>query len=626
MGWPLLGFGEITALTLLWPIRYHGGNWIFDTGGFGQMDSGEHDRSRQPFRSLTQHVTQLYRPGDFALFGLLLLVGVVGLFTAFAVELFEETVATLFEGGFHLLPTWLGGWGVPTWLAFLLFPFSLGLLLAVVKRLVPKGDRHHAIPLVILSLTKRDGKIRPLSTLLKTLGAILTLGAGGSLGREGPVVLLGGGIGSALGQLFRLRADWIATLVAAGAAAAVATAFHAPITGAFFAMEIVLIQFSARSFALVALASTVAATVSRYLAGGPAFPIPAYQVDHPWAIGLFLGLGLVIAPISRLYIGVLYGAEGVGKRIRQIPDWLKPALGGILFGLVALAIPQTLGAGLPAIEDALYGRLSLAMLLTLLLAKLLTIGLTSGSGWMGGVFTPALFLGAMAGGAFGHLAGLLLPGFAPSPGAFAVVGMAAMIAGATQAPLTAIALIFEVTRDYRIALPALLACGIATLFSQRISPYSIDTLHLPELGILLPWQIQDLRTCRVGEVMATELHTVRSEMELKAVIAVMQRSRHGGYPVLDQQDRLVGLITLRDLREVPLERRLTTPVSAVMKRELVTLTPGQSLADGAMLMARHGIGRLPVVDPQEPSRLLGMISRSDILRAYPTAAEEGTEP
>jgi len=574
-------------------------------------------------RQFVRDLGSAFHPGDIRLVGLVGMVALVGTLAAFAVRFFEHAVEWLFALGYHRLPEVFTHLGMPQWVALLVYPFLIGLVVAAVKHLTPRPDRHHSVPLVILSLAKRDGRLNPISTVLKTLGSVLTLGAGGSLGREGPVVLLGGGIGSAVGQLVRLRADWLNILVAAGAAAAIATTFHAPITGALFVMEIVLIQFSARSFALVALGSVVAAAVSEYLVGAPPFPIPAYPIENPWEIALFLGLGLVIAPLSRIYIAILYGSEEMGKSIKRVPTWLKPALGGILFGAVGLLIPETLGTGYAAISQAFTGSLPVLLLAGLLVAKLVTIGLTSGSGWVGGVFTPALFLGSMAGGLYGQIAARVVPWLAPNPGAYAVVGMAAMIAGATQAPLTAITLVFEVTRDYRIALPAMLACGVAAVLSQRISPYSVDTLHLPEHGVLLPWQVHDLRSLRVDEIMAREVHTVRTEMSLKDVIEVMQRSRHGGYPVLEADGRLVGMVTLRDVREVPLERRLSTPVTAVMATRLITLTPDQTLADAAILMAKHGIGRLPVVDPAEPGRMLGIVSRSDILRAYPT--EEGRE-
>ncbi len=560
---------------------------------------------------------EIIRRTDLAAVGLVGLVATVGLVTGFAVYLFEWAVEHLFAFGYERLPEMLHGNGLPGWVTFVIFPVFLGLAVAAVKALVPARDRHHAIPLVIISLFKRDGRLNPVSTALKTLGSILTLGAGGSLGREGPVVLLGGGIGSGLGQLLRLPPAWTTTLVAAGAGAAIATAFKAPITGALFAMEIVLIHFSARTFALVALACVMAAEVSKLFGAAPPFPIPAYEIQSAWEVPLYMGLGLLIAPLARLYVKVLYGAEDLGQRIRPIPQWLKPALSGALFGLVALLVPRTLGGGYETISSVLLAEVPLLTVLMLLGAKLLTISLTAGGGWPGGVFTPALFLGSMAGGAYGLALSHLLPGIVTQPGAYAVVGMAAMIAGATHAPLTALTLIFEVTLDYRIALPAMVACGIAAVFSQRLSPYSVDTLHLPMHGILLPWQVHDLREVHVSEAMTREVHTVRTGMHLKEVIAVMQRYRHGGFPVLDGDGRLVGMVTLRDVREVPLQHRLETPVERVMSRNVVTVTPDQTLADAALLMARKGIGRLPVVDPEDPARMVGLITRTDIVKAYP---------
>jgi chloride channel protein, CIC family len=553
-----------------------------------------------------------FRRTDLALLGLVALVGVLA---AFAVRFFEEIIDLSLAFGFETLPHRLG-WG-----AYLVYPAVLGLAVAAVKRTVRKPDRIHSVPLVIVGMDKRGGRIHPASTLLKTLASILTLGAGGSLGREGPVVLLGGGLGSAVGQALRLKPEWLTTLVAAGSGAAIATAFNAPITGVFFAMEIVLIQFSTRSFALVAIACVTAAQVSGLVKGGPSFPIPAYQLNNPWEILLYIGLGVIITLLARIYVKVIYGSEAWGARIKAVPTWIKPAMGGIAFGAVAIFLPRTLGGGHHTITDALAGNLGIGMLALLLVGKLFTIGLTSGSGWPGGVFTPALYLGSMAGGIYGWGASALLPGIVPQPGAYAVVGMAAMIAGATHAPLTAMMLIFEVTGDYRIALPAMVACGISAVFSQRMDPYSIDTLHLPEHGILLPWQVRDLRHVPVSRVMSQDVHCVRADMLLRDVIRVMQTHRHGGYPVLDARGALVGMITLRDVREVPLESRLTTPVDKVMTRNVTVLTSDQTLADAATVMAHAGVGRLPVVDAADRDRLVGILSRSDVLRSYPTDME-----
>lgn len=563
---------------------------------------------------------------DAALVLLLSLVALVGALTAFSVRLFETGIDASLDLGFRRFPEYLSRQGLPQWSAFLLYPVILGLAVAGVKALVRRPDRHHSVPLVMISMSKRGGRIYPLSTLMKTISAVLTLGAGGSLGREGPVVLLGGGLGSAVGQAVGVRReDWLNILIAAGSGAAIATVFHAPITGALFAMEIVLIQFSARSFALVGLACVVATQVSGLLEGAPPFPIPAYEMHSSWEIPLYILLGLAIALVARAYVKVLYGSEHWGQRLKWLPSWLKPALGGLLFGAVAIVLPRTLGGGYDTISLALAGQLSLGLLLLFLIGKFLTIGLTSGGGWPGGVFTPALFLGSMAGGIFGILAAGLFPSIIQQPGMYAVIGMAAMIAGATHAPLTAMTLVFEVTRDYRIAIPAMLACGVATVFSQRLSPYSIDTLHLGEHGILLPWQIRDLRSIQVGDVMTQQPDTVRADMQLGKVIVTMQANRHAGYPVLDEAGRLCGIITLSDVRDVPLEHRLSSLVKDVMSTSLAVLTPDQTLADAALIMARRGIGRLPVVDAQNRNRLVGIITRSSVLQAYPAMAENPSE-
>lgn len=313
---------------------------------------------------------------------------------------------------------------------------------------------------------------------------------------------------------------------------------------------------------------------------------------------------------------------------RGWPGWVPylgvPALMGVVVAaLKALVPPENQGHAIPEVIVSLLrreGRVPLRSTVLKTLAAVVTLGsgcsITLGSGWSGGMFAPAMYLGAMAGGAYGTVLGMLLPGRVGPPGAYAVVGMAAMIAGATQAPLTGMTLILEVTRDYQIALPAMLACGVASVFSLRLTPYSIDTLHLPEKGVVLPWQVQDLRGFPVREAMVTPVHTVRDDQVLGDVIQLMQRYHHDGYPVLNRQGRLVGIITLGDIRDVPLEGRLGVPVGQVMQRDLEVVTPDQSLADAALALARRGVGRLPVVDPDDPRRLLGIITRSDILRAY----------
>lgn len=549
---------------------------------------------------------------------LVLLLGLTGLLVALGVTVFEALVQHLFTAGFTWGPALLRQYGLPGVIAFPLVPALIGLFIPLLKRLVPAGERQHAIPQVIIALLRREGRISLRSLLTKTASAILTLGSGGSLGREGPVVLLGSGIGSNIGQLLRLPTAWTKTLVAGGAAAAIAAAFHAPLAGLFFGLEIVLTEFQPRAFTLVAVAAMSAAGFTGMLSHPPSYPIGPFRLASPWALLLYLLLGVAAGLLSRLYVGVLERGEALGSRL-LVPAAIRPALAGLLFGLLGTIAPQSLGGGYEVIDQALHGQMAALVMLGLLLIKLVAIGLTIGGGWPGGTFAPALYLGTMLGGAFGLGAQALLPNVAGSPSTYTLVGMAALVAGATHAPLTGLALCLELTRQYGMILPAAIACGAAALISQRISPFSVDTLHLHHEGVLLPWQVADLRSVPVSAAMSTSVHTARTDMTIGDLIQQMQNQRHGGYPVLDETGRLVGMITLRDIRSLPLEGRLAISVSRAMRQPVYTIQPQKSLAHAALLMAKHEIGRLPVVESQASGRLVGIISRSDILTALPQA-------
>lgn len=554
---------------------------------------------------------------------LVLLLGLTGLLTALGVQGFEAVVERLFHFGFEWAPEFLHQHGLPIILAFLLFPALIGLVIPWVRRLVPADERQHAIPQVIIAMLRRDGVITLRSLILKTMSSIMTLGAGGSLGREGPVVLLGSGIGSNIGRALRLPASWIKTLIAGGAAAAIAAAFHAPLAGLFFGLEIILTEFQPRAFLLVAVAAMSAAGFTGMLSHPPSYPIGPFKLASPWALLLYLLLGVMAGLLSRVYVNVLVRGEQKGASL-PIPTWLRPALSGLAFGFLGFIAPDSLGGGYGVIDRALHGQMGALLMLGLVVVKLIAIGLTIGGGWPGGTFAPALYLGTMLGGAFGLFAQQLLPAVAGEPSTYTLVGMAALVAGATHAPLTGLALCLELTRQYGMILPAAIACGSAALISQRLSPYSVDSLHLHHEGVLMPWEVTDLRAVPIGDVMSKNVHTTRSDLTIGDLIKQMQTHRHGGYPVLDQAGRLVGMITLQDVRQLPLDGRLEVPIRAAMRQPVHSITPQQTLADAALLMAKHKVGRLPVVDPVDAGLLLGIVSRSDILTALPQEEVDGS--
>lgn len=275
------------------------------------------------------------------------------------------------------------------------------------------------------AIALRGGRIRPAVVIVKALASAACIGSGGSAGREGPIVQMGSALGSAIGQVFRLSDERIRNLVACGAAGGIAATFNAPIAGVIFALEVILGEFTTRYFATVVISSVTASIVSRTVLGdNPAFIVPTYSMVSPWELLLYAALGLAAAGVAWLFLTVLYWAEDRFDGLR-FPDALKPALGAIPLGFVGLAIPQALGTGFVHIEEAVSGGLFAQIMFALAFGKVLTTSLTLGSGNSGGVFAPALFMGAMVGGALGKVANALFPTITASSGAYALVGMSA---------------------------------------------------------------------------------------------------------------------------------------------------------------------------------------------------------
>lgn len=465
----------------------------------------------------------------------------------------------------------------------------------------------------------RGGKIRARVAAVKSLASALCIGTGGSVGREGPIVQIGSTIGSVIGQLFRMSDDITKTLVGCGAAAGISATFNAPIAGAIFAAELILGQFRAYTFSVIVLSSVAASVVARvFLGNSPAFSVPPYELAHPAELVFYSILGLLAALVGRAFIAVLYRFEDLADGMRRTPEFIKPAFGGLLIGLLGLTRPEIFGVGYEGIERAIYNDTSLGLASGLLPLKMLATSITIGSGGSGGVFAPSLFMGAMLGSAFGHLVHSAYPSLTASAGAYSLVGMGAVFAGATQAPITAIIILFELTRDYRIILPLMVACVLSSMISGRLSKETIYTLKLSRRGINLRAgrDVNVTRSLRVEDAMTTEVNTVSESMVLADVIKLMQKTRHNGFPVVDSDGRLVGIITLEDIRKTDFENRMSIPVANVCSRELVVSYPSESLEDVLQKLGDDEIGRLPVVDQNDPGKLIGLITRTDVIKSY----------
>jgi CIC family chloride channel protein len=367
----------------------------------------------------------------------------------------------------------------------LLLPALGGLLAGPIIYRFAREARGHGVPEVMTALATKGGRIRPRVVLVKVIASALTIGFGGSAGREGPMIQIGSTIGSTIGQWARMSPAKLRTLVACGAAGGIAATFNAPIAGAIFSMEVLMGRLAA-DFLLVLLTSLSSCFVARHFLGNyPAFVAPAYELVSATELPLYFLLGIVAGLAARLYVRLLYKSEDLFERW-TFPEYLKPAVGGLAMGVLLRFFPEIYGTGFPAMEAALWVRLSWSLLICLFLAELAGNCLTLGSGGSGGVFAPSLYMGAMLGGAFGMTMHALLPHVTAGSGAYAMVGMAAMFAAAAKAPTTSILILFEMTNDYRIILPLMMATVSSVVLSNHHSPFSIYTLKLHLRGVRFP--------------------------------------------------------------------------------------------------------------------------------------------
>lgn len=509
-------------------------------------------------------------------------------------------------------------WGAPA----LFMGLALGgLLTAVIVVYLAPEAKGHGVPEVMMAMLVRGGRISPKLVVLKVLGSMLTIGAGGSAGREGPIVQSGAALGSTIGQWFNMSGERLRVLVAAGAAGGIAAAFNAPIAGSIFALEVILGEFGIAYFGVVVIAAVAASIVSQvYLGQKPAFPVPAYGLNSPWELAFYLGLALMCALLAVVFIRMLYAMEAAFERWRA-PEVLKPVVGMLLTGVVALAFPPVLGPGLEFIGETIAANMQAPALwlLALALAKLVATSFTLGAGNSGGVFAPSLFAGAALGGAFGVWVKGVFPQLDINPGAYALVGMAATFAGAARAPITAVLIVFEMSNDYRLILPLMFATVISTLVAQYLHPESIYTLKLVRRGFT--WRFgrdRDLmERISVAEAMSPNPPFVPESMPARLLLESFTDAHTHGLPVLNSRGELVGVVTLSDY-----QRALQRPdfaqlrVGDIMTREVKVAYPDESLWQVLRRMGMYNIGRLPVVSRQNPKRLVGWLQRRDIIQAY----------
>jgi len=595
-----------------------------------RQDSAESDALRSGSRRFRApnglaRLLDRYQPTEAAvLVGTALLVGMGTGFGALGFI----ALLRLLQRGFTLAGDWLRSVAGPAGL--ILVPVLGALIAGPLIAFFAREAKGHGVPEVMQAIALRGGRIRPVVALIKALASAACISSGGSAGREGPIVQIGSALGSTVGQLFRLSDDRIRNLVACGAASGIAAVFNAPIAGVIFALEVILGEFTTRYFGSVVIAAVTSSVVSRaFLGDQPAFRVPAYALTSAWELPLYALLGGLAALAAILFVRALYWFEDRFDGWR-FPEWLKPAAGGLLTGVIGLWFPQVLGSGLEFIGETVSGAsLGLWLLLALLGFKILATSFTLGSGNSGGVFAPALFGGAMLGGAVGQAVQRLLPGIGAVPGAYALVGMAAFFSAAAHAPITAVLIVFEMSGDYRLILPLMFATVISTLVSERLHPESIYSLKLVRRGIHLErgHDIDVLQGITVGEAMTPDPETITLNTTLRELADRFATSHYHGFPVLDEAGRLVGIVTLQDLEAVTAggKRPSEATVGTICTRDPLVAYTDEPLWAALKRIGTRDIGRLPVVAREDPSKLVGLLRGQDIIRAYNKAIARRVE-
>ena len=498
-----------------------------------------------------------------------------------------------------------------------LAPVVAGLVYGPLVHFFAREARGHGVPEVMFAVQKRGGRIAPQVAVVKALASALCIGGGGSVGREGPIVQIGSALGSTFGGILRVTEPRRRVLVACGAAGGIAATFNAPLAGVFFAMELILADFTAEAFGMVVLASVTSSVIGRAILGdSPFLTLPGFQVTDWREFFFFALLGVIAGGVGVLFTKVLYWFEDVADALWKWPEWLRPAVGGILLGLLLLVLPQMYGVGYPILANGVTGQYVLWFLLVLVVGKIVATSLSIAIGGSGGVFAPSLFMGAMLGSAFGIIASYVSPSIAGSPGAYALVGMGAVFAGAARAPITAVIIMFELTGEYSIILPLMAAIVLAAGISHRLTPDTIYTLKLRRRGIDINAKTPPPRPSlgSLRAVMKPLPKGIDASTPLVDAAARLSRTPYGVLPVANVDGSYLGILTARAVAEALADGEHDTEKAAIMTELPATVKEGDTIEKAVQALNLSGCGGIPVFG-SEGGEPVGWLTYRDALAA-----------
>ncbi|RMH73451.1 MAG: chloride channel protein [Gemmatimonadetes bacterium] len=539
-------------------------------------------------------------------------VGYTAIFYEKLIDFFEFLFFDLLAGGLQIYQGYI----------FLLplIPIFGNLIVSwIIGRFAPE-NHGHSVPEIMLAVAKKGGILSARVGLLKGLSTAIAIGSGVSVGREGPIVSIGATIGSNVGQMLKMSSNGLKVMVGCGAAAGISAMFNAPLAGVVYAIEIVLGRFTINSFSPVIVSSVLAAAISRaYLGNFPAFNIPMYELVSHWELIFYSILGIIAGGVSVFFIRTLYWVDDQFQRMIATRE-AKAILGGLILGVVGIFFPQIFGVGYDTTNDVLFNRMELKLMLILLLLKPVMTSVSLGSGSTGGIFAPSLFIGAMLGGAFGMILNVLFPAVTANPGAYALVGMTAVVAGTTHGPMTAIITLFEMTNSYQIILPLMIAGILSTIVSRQLHSESIYTEKLLRRGVRIQQgsDISILERIQLRDIMQTEFKVFQDDEPVANILHYVEEHRSDNFPVVDAAGKFAGMISFQELRDVFLRKELHQFLIAsdIAVRDTITLSPQLSLLEALYAFEIRNQEVLPVVGEQDASQVVGLVSRSDIMSRY----------
>jgi CIC family chloride channel protein len=543
---------------------------------------------------------------------------VIGILGGFGALLFKKLIFSL-QGFFwstpDMAPSSLLG---VIWYRRLLLPVLGGVIVGPLIYFFAREARGHGVPEVMIAVITRNSIIRPVVVVVKSLASAVSISTGGSVGREGPIVQIGAAIASTVGQVLRVRPVQLKTLVGCGVAAGIAATFNAPIAGTLFSLELIVSDFGLSSFTPILVSAVGATAITRHFHGNiTEFVLPQFTMVSPWEFAFYLVLGIIAGVVGCLFSRSIYRADDILEKTK-IPHWIRPAIGGLLVGVIALIYPHIMGVGYETIRVLFDGQLTLKIMLLLVVLKIFATSVTIGSGGSGGVFAPSLFIGAMLGGAFGTVVNRLFPDVTASTGAYALVGMAAVNGACTLAPLSAIIILFELTNEYGIILPLMFTVVMATFISRKLSPESIYTEKLRRRGIQAHHgeDLNILRAIAVRDVLRHDEATIYETSDFDTLVRLALDTHRNVIFTLDGSNRFTGAISLQDLKYILSNPKELMHVHHIIdfRQELSPVLVTQSLDTVVDRFAETGFDRLPVVDDQK--QLVGSVIMSDIMRRY----------